>query len=78
MTKLSVEVPDDVAQRVAAAAAQRGAAPEALAGEVLAQSLPVQRRLGFIGIGRSGHDDTSERHEEIIAEAFAFKSSNEV
>lgn len=78
MTKLSVEVPDDVAQRVAVAAAERGVAPEAMAAEVLAQSFPARRRLGFIGIGRSAHDDTSERHKEVIAEAFAHKSSNEV
>lgn len=78
MTKLRVEVPDDVAQRVAAVAAERGVAPEALAGQVLAQSFPARRRLGFIGMGRSGHDDTSERHKEIIDEAFASKSSDEV
>jgi predicted transcriptional regulator len=51
MTKLSVEVPDDVAQRVAAAAAERGVAPEAMAAQVLAQSFPARRRLGFIGMG---------------------------
>lgn len=32
----------------------------------------------FIGVGRSGHDDTSERHKEILAQAFAPKSAEDV
>lgn len=54
MTKLTIEVLDEVAERVADAAAERGVAPEALAGEVLAEQFPARRKLSFIGIGSSG------------------------
>lgn len=75
MTKLTIEVPDDVAERVVDAAAQRGVAPEELVGQVLTEQFPPRRRLSFIGMGRSGHTDTSERAKEIVGEAFAKKTA---
>lgn len=77
MTRLTVEVPDDVAERVADAAAQRGVAPEQLAGQVLADSFPPEAGLSFIGIGRSGRGDLSERHKEIRRELLADRRAEE-
>lgn len=52
-----------------------GVSPDELAARVLGEHVPGRRRLSFIGLGRSGHDDTSERHKEILAQAFAPKSA---
>lgn len=68
MTKLTIEVPDDVAERVADAAAQRGVAPEELAGQVVTEQFPPRRRLSFIGLGRSGRSDLSGRVKELRRE----------
>lgn len=77
MTRLTVEVPDEVAERVADAAARRGVAPEQLASQVLADSFPPEGRLSFIGIGRSGRSDLSERHKEIRRELLADRRAEE-
>jgi hypothetical protein len=77
MTRLTVEVPDDVAERVADAAAQQGVAPEQLASQVLADSFPPESRLSFIGIGRSGRGDLSERHKEIRRDLLADRRAEE-
>jgi hypothetical protein len=77
MTKLTIEVPDDVAERVVDAAAQRGVAPEELVGQVVTEQFPPRRRLSFIGMGRSGHTDTSDRAKKIVGEAFARKTADE-
>ena len=52
MTELRVTVPDDVAERLAAEAAERGTSAEAVASEVLRLHAPVVRRrsLSFIGM----------------------------
>jgi predicted transcriptional regulator len=78
MTRLTIEVPDDVAERVAEAAAERGVASEALVGQVVAESFPARRQLSFTGMGRSGRSDTAERHKETIREAFADKTAADV
>jgi len=78
MTKLTIEVPDEVAERVAAAAAERGVSPETLAAETVTERFPARRRLSFIGIGRSGEHDIARRHEDIIGEHFADKTAREV
>lgn len=70
MTKLTVEVPDEVAKRVADAAAERGVAPEALAGEVLAGQFPPRRKLGFAGLGRSTSGRRAAEDEDMLAEGF--------
>jgi hypothetical protein len=48
-----VEIPDEVARRMAAAVADQGVAPEILAGQVLTESLPPRRSLGFVALGSS-------------------------
>lgn len=68
MTKLIIEVPDEVAGRVADAAAQRGVAPEELVGQVVSETFPPRPRLGFIGLGHSGRADLSETVKELRRE----------
>lgn len=80
MTELHVHIPDDVAQRLAAAAAERGTSTEDVAAAVLTQHAPTAteapvndktgHRFAFIGIGSSGRSDLSERVEELLAEDF--------
>lgn len=70
MTKLTVEVEEDLATRVAAAAAERGVAPEALAAEVLAERFPPRRKLGFVSLGSSTTGRRASEDEEMLAEGF--------
>jgi plasmid stability protein len=52
MTELRVTIPDDVAERLASEAAERGTSAEDLAADLLRRHLPVpaERSLSFIGI----------------------------
>jgi hypothetical protein len=52
MTELRVTVPDDVAERLASEAAERGTSAEDLAADLLRQHVPPARRrsLAFIGM----------------------------
>lgn len=78
MTELHVRIPDDIADRLAAEAAQRGSTTEDVAADLLAQHAPPAQaslpstghRFAFIGIGSSGRSDLSERVEELLAEDF--------
>jgi hypothetical protein len=82
MTELRVVVPDEIAERLASEAAERGTSPEDVAAEVLrthALSRTGGHRLSFIGIGRSrSRDSIAERHEEIIRDHFADKTAADV
>jgi len=78
MTKLTIEVDEDVAKRLADAAADRGVAPETVAAEAVTEKFPPRPKLGFVGIGRSGHTDTARRHKEVIREHFADKTARDV
>jgi len=69
-TKLTVEVEEALATRVAAAAAERGVAPEALAAEVLAERFPPRRTLGFVSLGRSTSGRRAAEDEDMLAEGF--------
>jgi hypothetical protein len=69
-TKLTVEVADDLAKRVAEAAAERGLAPEALAAEILAERFPPRRTLGFVSLGRSTSGRRASEDEEMLVEGF--------
>lgn len=80
MTRITIEVADDVAERVNAAAAERGVAPEQLAGQAVADQFPARLRLGFVGLGHSGHPEGSrdlkalrheladEKHQQMLDE----------
>lgn len=70
MTELRVTVPDEIANRLASEAAERGTSAEEVAAEVLVSHVPTgskSRSLpSWVGAARSGRDDLSERHEEIL------------
>lgn len=71
MTKLTIEAPDEVGQRVADAAAERGVAPEQLAGQVVAEQFGARRRhLAFAAVGASGSPRGAAQADELLAEGF--------
>lgn len=71
MTRLTIEVPDDVATRLVADAAERGMAPETLAGQVVAEQFSTRRRrLAFGGIGSSTSGRRAAEADEMLAEGF--------
>ncbi len=70
MTKLTLEVDDGVAARVAEAAAELGVAPETLAAEVLAERFSRPRTLGFVSLGRSTNGRRAAEDEHMLAEGF--------
>ena len=77
MTRLTIEVPDDVAVRVANEAAQRGLAPEMLVGQVVTKTFSPGRKLGFIGLGHSGRGDFSQRLTQLRQEVADEKLGDE-
>lgn len=70
MTRLTLELSDGVAERVAAAAAARGVAPEDLAAEVLAEQFRPDRKLGFANLGHSSSGRHAAEDEDMLAEGF--------
>ncbi|MDP9402621.1 MAG: hypothetical protein M3P85_04660 [Actinomycetota bacterium] len=84
MTRWTIEVDDEVAERVAGAAAERGVAPEQVAAELVTNGVLTgswrRRRFGFVGMGDSGSGggDIGRRHREVIAESVAHKSARDV
>ena len=70
MTELRVVVPDEIAERLAAMASERGTSTENAAAEVLRLHTPVafdRHRPRFVGKGHSGRHDLSEHVEEILS-----------
>jgi hypothetical protein len=68
--ELRVVIPDEIAERLAAEAADRGTSTEEVASEVFVLHVPAasnQRRPRFVGKGHSGRHDLSERVEEILS-----------
>lgn len=84
VTRWTIEVDDEVAERVAGEAAERGVAPEQVAAELVASgALSASRRrqrFAFIGMGDSGPagGDFGRRHREVIRDSSADKSAREV
>jgi plasmid stability protein len=72
---MTVNVPDEVARRLEAAAAARGVTVEELAAEVLTDNAPAieatprRRHLGFVAIGASKHG-ISHQVDELLADGF--------
>lgn len=62
---LVVGLPDDLARKVVALAAQRHLSPEQVAVEAIEAQWPARRRLSFIGLGHSGRPDLSEHVAEL-------------
>lgn len=70
MTKWTIEIDDEVAKRVADAAAERGVAPEQVAGEAVAEKFPPRRKLAFAAIGSSSSGRGAAEADEMLAEGF--------
>lgn len=70
MTRITIEVPDDVAERVKTAAAERGVPTEQLAGEAVVEKFPARRYLAFAAIGSSGSTRGAAEANELLAEGF--------
>ena len=71
MTELRVVVPEEIAQRLANEAAERGTSAEDVAAEVLqlhAPSRQVGQRYGFIGIARAKPGALSVAEAERLLE----------
>jgi predicted transcriptional regulator len=79
MTTITIELPDDLADRVSNAATERGVAPEQLARDALAEQFPPPRHLSIIGIGASGAaEPIAEQHKEIRRGQFSDKTAPDV
>lgn len=71
MTRITIEVPDDVAEQMRQAAAERGVTAEQLLSEDAAQRYaPRRRKLSFVGIGESTSGKTAADADEMLAEGF--------
>lgn len=76
---LTVNLPEDLAARLAAEATRRGITVDDVLAEMVADRLPARRRLSFIGIGHSGGGESvAENHKEIIRAHFADKTASDV
>ena len=75
VTQLTVVVPDEVAERLVERAVKEHTTPKQLASEAVQSYIgppvkPGGHRLSFVGLGRSGRSDLSERVEEILRAEF--------
>ncbi|MGI5125416.1 ribbon-helix-helix protein, CopG family [Pseudonocardia sp. CA-107938] len=71
MKRTTVKLPDDLDRAIRDEAARRGLTLSDWTREALEAHLPHQRgrrKLNAVAAGNSGHTDTSERFEEILAE----------
>jgi hypothetical protein len=66
MKRTTLKLPDDLDLRLRREAQRRGATVSALTREAIELHLGGRRRLLAAGAGRSGHDDVSERIEELL------------
>jgi metal-responsive CopG/Arc/MetJ family transcriptional regulator len=75
MRRTTISLPDDLAVAVEREARRRRVSVSEIARRALAEHVGLAdgqpRRLGFIGIARSGYHDTAERMEEILAREWA-------
>lgn len=70
MTRITIEVPDEIAERMNEAAAERGVPTEQLAGEAVTEKYRPRRKLGFASLGRSTTGRSASEDEEMLAEGF--------
>jgi len=70
VSELRVEVSEEVAERLASEAAERGTSAEDVAADLITTHVPPVRawngRPRFVGQGHSGRHDLSERVEELL------------
>lgn len=74
---LVVHLPEELARRVEAVAAERGLSPEQVVVDAVDAQIPTRRRLGFVGLGHSGRGDLSERVKELRSEVAAERLADE-
>jgi Arc/MetJ-type ribon-helix-helix transcriptional regulator len=73
MKRTTISLPDHLAARVEREAARRSVSASAVVRASLEETLGSttdRRPLPFRALGRSGHNDTSVRVDEILAEAW--------
>jgi Arc/MetJ-type ribon-helix-helix transcriptional regulator len=72
MKRITISLPDELAVLVEREARRRRMSVSEVARRALAEHLGLadgaRRRLPFAALGRSGHTDTADRMEEILAE----------
>ena len=67
----TIEIPEDLAARLAEEAKNRGVTPDQLAAEALAEHFGVKRRsLTFAAIGASGSDWGGAEAEKLLEDGF--------
>lgn len=73
MTRITISVPDGLAEAVRREARRRGVGMSEVARQALTAQLRLEadRKLGFVGLGRSGRSDTARNAEMILAEEWA-------
>jgi len=75
---ITVEIPDELAARLAEEAADRGTTVERLAVEWLEARAAGSHRLSFVALGSSGvKGPTGRRHRELLREAFGPRPARE-
>jgi metal-responsive CopG/Arc/MetJ family transcriptional regulator len=70
MQRITTSLPDDLAAALVREARRRRISVSQLVREILGASLgkaPQERRLSFIGLGRSGYRSTAREIEAILA-----------
>ncbi len=69
MTRITISVPDDIAQRIAREAKRTGKSVSELIREALAlQRVQRRRRLPIAGLGRSGTKRTARNADAVLAD----------
>ena len=77
VTELHVMVPDDIAERLAQAAASRGSSPEEMAAQLISSHVPPagQRPLSFLGMFEAPDGfDVATAEQRLEAEGFVRSS----
>ena len=67
---VNVRLPDDLASLLAEEAARQSVTADELAARVLAEHIPVRRKLGFIATGASDTGRTAAEAEDMLGEGF--------
>jgi plasmid stability protein len=68
---VTLNLPEELAKRLAAEASRRGVSVDELSAELLAAGLEGRRRrLAFAGVGASGSGRGAAQADEMLAEGF--------
>jgi hypothetical protein len=76
---VTVELPDELGERLAVAAAATGTTPEQLALEAIEARFPQSPGVSFIGVGASRTGQRAGRdHRALVREAFTDRTARDV